>query len=275
MIDVLLPGERDTLREPVTDLVGELRRLEVLSDDASLADVDGVDFIVEDESVEVAETNVEDIVNLRINAAVRGSIDGEALPIGDWIRENVDEDLSTLDTESDEADEGTLPLTAVREDGRWYLSLFYTAAEVDPRRGRPGDPGRGRRAGRRRQSRGGARLPARRHRAARRGGRAGDPQPRRVPGAAALRPAVHRRRPGSARCHRGPVDRLPQPDLRGVRQRRHPLGDGFPPHRRDHRRGRVSDDRPEQRLLERGVGGREGRLVRRCRQRGVARRAVR
>ena len=92
---MLLPGERETLRGPVTDLADELQRLEVLSDDASLSDIGGVDFIVEDESVEVTETNVDDIVNLADHApSIGGSIDGEALPIGDWIRDNLDEDLS-------------------------------------------------------------------------------------------------------------------------------------------------------------------------------------
>lgn len=129
MIDVLLPGERETLRGPATDLAEELTRLEVLSDDASLSDIGGVDFVVESQSVETRPTNVDDIVNVDITAAISGSIDGESLPIGDWIRENLDEDLSSLDTESPEPTSDTLPVTAVRKDGRWYLSLFYTAAE--------------------------------------------------------------------------------------------------------------------------------------------------
>ena len=51
-IDVLLPGERETLREPLTELVAELTRIEVLSDDASLAGSRGVDIMVEDGSVD-------------------------------------------------------------------------------------------------------------------------------------------------------------------------------------------------------------------------------
>ncbi|MET0326196.1 MAG: hypothetical protein ABW219_13295 [Ilumatobacteraceae bacterium] len=129
MIDVLLPGERETLGGPATDLIEELTRLEVLSDDASLSGVDGIDLVVESQSVETRPTNVDDIVNVDITAAISGSVEGESLPIGDWIRENLDEDLSELDSESPEPTPDTLPLTAVRKDGRWYLSLFYTAAE--------------------------------------------------------------------------------------------------------------------------------------------------
>ena len=114
---------------PSTELVGELRRLEVLSEDASLSDVGGVDFIVEDESVEVERHERRRHRQPPDQGCHPGSIDGEALPIGAWIRENIDEDLSTLDTESEEAEESTLPLTAVREGDRWYLSLLYTAAE--------------------------------------------------------------------------------------------------------------------------------------------------
>ena len=44
VIDVLLPGERETLRGPLTDLVSELRRIEVLSDSADLAAVGGIDI---------------------------------------------------------------------------------------------------------------------------------------------------------------------------------------------------------------------------------------
>ena len=132
MIDVLLPGERETLKDPVTDLTDELRRLEVLSEEADLSAVSGVDLVLESESVRADETNVDDIVNLDISATGSGTVDGEELPIGDLVLDNVDSDLSELDTDaSDESDEEVeFRLAAVEEDGRWYLSLFHSLAET-------------------------------------------------------------------------------------------------------------------------------------------------
>ena len=127
-IDVLLPGERESLREPLTALNDELTRVEVLSEDV-LTGVSGVDLVVEDESVSATGTNVPDIVNLEITATVTGSVDGEQLPIGDLILDNMDVDRSELDEEPSEPTEDTFPVTAVEQDGRWYLSLFHTVAE--------------------------------------------------------------------------------------------------------------------------------------------------
>lgn len=128
IIDVLLPGERETFRQPLQDLASELERLEVLSDD-DLSGVGGVDLVVTERRIEAEPTNVDDIVNLTVTASVGGSIDGEELPIGDWIREHLGADeLAELDEEAP-AEEGSFPVTAVRKGGRWYLSLFYTVAE--------------------------------------------------------------------------------------------------------------------------------------------------
>ncbi len=128
VIDVLLPGERETLRGPLTDLVSELRRIEVLSDNADLAAVGGIDIELEDEQVTVDETNVDDIVNLQISGRASASVDGEELPIGDLVLDN-DADPADLTTESGAPEPFELPLTAVRQDGRWYVSAFYTVAE--------------------------------------------------------------------------------------------------------------------------------------------------
>ncbi len=130
MADLLLPGERTTLRDPAVDLVDELRRLEILSDGATLSKVDGVDLVVTDRSVTAEPTNVDDIVNVRIGASVAGSLDGEELPVGGWLEEITDTDYSEIQEEAEEPDPAEFEVTAVEEDGRWYLSIFYTAAEA-------------------------------------------------------------------------------------------------------------------------------------------------
>ena len=129
VIDVLLPGERETLRGPLTDLVAELRRIEVLRDDADLGAIGGLDVQIEDEAVQVDDTNVDDIADLTLTGRASASVDGEALPIGDLLTDN-DADPSELTTEASEPEEFELPLAAVRKDGRWYVSAFYTIAEL-------------------------------------------------------------------------------------------------------------------------------------------------
>lgn len=139
MVDLLLPGERDTFRQPMIDMVSELTRLEVLSADASLADLAGLDIEMTDQLTEVTPTNVADISNIMMTAQITASLDGDQLPIGDLITDIVGDEFDP--SEFDEAATTTdfeLPMTVVEQDGRWYLSLFHTAAEAV--RGSAGEP---------------------------------------------------------------------------------------------------------------------------------------
>jgi hypothetical protein len=129
--DLLLPGERDLFRQPMIDLVTELSRLEVLTPEADLAKLDGLDITLGRTSVSARATNVPDIVNVDLHADVTTTVDGNAFPIGDVVTDNMDPDdvaeiRGTVDTTTEELDES---VTAVEQDGRWYFSLFYTVAE--------------------------------------------------------------------------------------------------------------------------------------------------
>jgi hypothetical protein len=127
VIDVLLPGERDTLRDPAVQLFEELERLEVLSADADPSEISGVDLSFEIDDVTAEPTNVDDIVNVAVGGNASVTVDGEQLPIGDLILTNVDVDRASLDV--DERDDLSVNLATVEEDGRWYVSLLYTSAE--------------------------------------------------------------------------------------------------------------------------------------------------
>jgi hypothetical protein len=130
-VDVLLPGERDTFQEPMQRFMTRLEDWGVISDD-SLTGISGIDITVTDRDVDADETNVDDIVNLTVSATVASKVDGAALPIGDWLREQLgDEQIAEIEELDEESapEDGSFPITAVRKDGRWYLSLFYTAAE--------------------------------------------------------------------------------------------------------------------------------------------------
>ena len=128
IFDMLMPGEREVFKQPTIDWVSELSRLEVLSADTDLAAIGGIDLSITDGSVEAVETNVDDITNLELSGEITAEIDGEALPVGELILDFGDDiELSELDEST--STELDVPLTAVEVDGRWYLSVFFTAAE--------------------------------------------------------------------------------------------------------------------------------------------------
>jgi hypothetical protein len=129
VVDLLLPGERDMMRQPLIDLVDNLKRLEVFDDAASLDKVGGLDIVFDNVQVEPTETNVSDISDIRITATGTASVDGAAVPIGNLL---IDEafggdrpDLNSYPQNSDI----DWKLATVKHDGRWYLSAFYSIAE--------------------------------------------------------------------------------------------------------------------------------------------------
>ena len=129
IVDLLLPGERATFRQPLTDFIDNLKRLEVLDDTASLGKVRGLDIEFDNVEVTAEETNVNDITNIVVTGDSTVSIDGAAVPIGDLlIDEAFGGDRPDMDGEpQDEA--VSWNMTTVERGGRWYLSLFYSIAE--------------------------------------------------------------------------------------------------------------------------------------------------
>lgn len=131
VIDVLSPGERETLGEPFVDLVSELQRLEVLAE-TDLSQIAGLEIDLSNEIVRTRVTNVDDIVNVAMSADVEISVDGAELPIGALLTDNMPDDMLTemRGTRVTETDEFDITLTAVLEDERWYFSLLHTIAET-------------------------------------------------------------------------------------------------------------------------------------------------
>ena len=190
--------------------------------------VAGIDIEIRDGSVEVEETNVDDIVNLTISATATGTVDGEALPIGDLVRRRRRRRaVRARRRRPPSRIRSRLPITAVREDGRWYLSVFHThrRAAARPKMGDRDIPDDG-------VAPAGGDTPEDAMDTLLDGVEALDleavyrgAQSRRVPGAAALRAAVPRRRPGRHSTRRTSdvtiADRL---GVHRLGQRRHPLG---------------------------------------------------
>jgi hypothetical protein len=129
VVDLLLPGERDTMRQPLIDIVDNLKRLKVVDTSANLDKVGGLDIAFADVQVDTADTNVNDIADIRITATGTASIDGAAVPIGDLL---IDEAFGGQRPQLDSAPQTSnidWKLATVKRDGRWYLSAFYSIAE--------------------------------------------------------------------------------------------------------------------------------------------------
>ena len=129
VVDLLLPGERDMMRQPLIDIVDNLKRLKVVDSTASLDKVGGLDISFDGVQVEPTETNVDDVADIRITATASASVNGDTVPIGDLL---IDEAFGGNRPELGGKSQSSAidwNLATVKHDGRWYLSALYSIAE--------------------------------------------------------------------------------------------------------------------------------------------------
>ena len=133
LIDVMLPSEREMMKDPFVKGVEELKRLGVLGESSSAGSA-FIKYKMSGVTIR-SEAVVDDVARVYISGTMTSEIDPD-IKLGP-VFENLDEfknkaTLADLDTE------GTLSTTteikdsmfaAIKHDGRWYLSLGYTAAE--------------------------------------------------------------------------------------------------------------------------------------------------
>jgi hypothetical protein len=135
MLDNLAPGEREVIRDQASDLVNEGKRLGLLSEDTTLDNVPGfsVDFAGLEFNVEQRNDRLSMVTLTAGSVTASGSFTD--LPMGDVIVDQVGDELppdaaeQTIDISDVEPD--SLPeIGVVEQDGKWYVSAFYTAAEA-------------------------------------------------------------------------------------------------------------------------------------------------
>ncbi|MGZ4678898.1 MAG: hypothetical protein ACXVIH_02265 [Ilumatobacteraceae bacterium] len=129
VVDLLLPGERDMMRQPLIDMVGHLKRLGVADDTADLQKVGGLDISFQNVQVRPTATNVDDVSDIHITATGSVSVDGKKVPIGPLL---IDEAFGgTRPDLGSDTNESPIDwnLATVKRGGRWYLSAFYSVAE--------------------------------------------------------------------------------------------------------------------------------------------------
>jgi len=135
-LDTLPPGERDTIKQPLVDVVNELKRLDILSADAKLDAVKGAQ--VEFSDVKMSKTNVGDgktVVTVAVTGGeVKLGFDPSKLPVGDFLLKNAlngqrpSGDSGT--TSHTLSDDDNIKIATVNVGGSWYVSLWYTVAEL-------------------------------------------------------------------------------------------------------------------------------------------------
>ncbi|MEZ5378669.1 MAG: hypothetical protein R2733_19360 [Acidimicrobiales bacterium] len=142
VLELLPPGERETLVEPTAAVMRQLQRLEVLDPAADTSALGGFDLTVSGVSYSVEELDPRLAWVTTTGGTITGTnLDADQLPFGSVIRDAMDSaeeaangqtlDEAMAETEGQSNDLGQDPfsLAVVEDDGGWYVSLTYTMAE--------------------------------------------------------------------------------------------------------------------------------------------------
>ncbi len=275
VLDMFAPWERDAAKGLLEDYLDNAQDAGYVADDADLSNVGGYTLTVDGLEVQSTEVN-ERIANVAlVGGTAHFTTEFDELPLGAEALAQLEEatggeDPENVDTSGDLADLDLPPITTIEDDGRWYVSLFYTIAEsARAAADAAGSHHRGRGAGGRgRLPRAGCRRDDLRRRA---GGRGADDRahPARRDGRPArLRTAV----PGRARALRGWRRRLPRRRVPRRGRGRRPQGHPHPLRRRRHRRLRHHHGHLRPHRRPRVPAGRPGRERHRGRPRAARRR---
>ena len=133
MLAALPPSERDPLRDNLTEMAKELRRLEVLAEDFDLAKIRGLDLSFE--GVEMTGTPLGDgVSSVRITKGTSSyRVVPRDLPLGRFVRDLLGDGLPAepeTGSEPISQDDSTDQIVTIKEGGRWYVSVNYSIAEA-------------------------------------------------------------------------------------------------------------------------------------------------
>ncbi len=129
MAETLLPSEREAYIDPTLAITDELERLEIFGKDVEIATFGTLDITVEElvvQSTHLAEGFAMVESTAGTVHVIGGIEDVEALAtIGEWLGEEPEPSSDEVTDLSEEP----LEMVAVEQNGVWYLSLTYSAAE--------------------------------------------------------------------------------------------------------------------------------------------------
>jgi hypothetical protein len=124
------PSERDTMIDAGFEFIDELIRLDVLAGDFDVSSVDGFDLEFDDMEFRIIEVR-DDLAHVYVaGGSATAAVVGSEIPLGELMTDRVDaETLVIRESETTEIEPSDFPVVAVKRDGRWYLSLWYSVAE--------------------------------------------------------------------------------------------------------------------------------------------------
>lgn len=131
VLDDLVPGERDALANPIREDIQQLKDLHVLADNADPSKLTGITFTANNLTYGANPDVVND--HVQIVQLTGGTVDitGDTskVPFSDQFRSTANIDDAKSTTHLNIADHGPVRIATVEVGGRWYPSIFYTAAD--------------------------------------------------------------------------------------------------------------------------------------------------
>ena len=132
--ELLEPGERRTMVEPMLDdVLPELIRLGIFSEDFDAADIGGIDLRLDDVTYRIDPiAGHSDLVHAYFTGGTASSsMTVDELPLGDAIRTRFGSTMEDASEPSEQIDGADgMPVTLVERNGRWYVSVWHTVAEM-------------------------------------------------------------------------------------------------------------------------------------------------
>lgn len=134
VLDTLAPSERELYQPFLEDMVGELQRLGVVSDELDLGSVRGVDLQVDGLELE-SSTLAPGISVVSVTAGtITGGVDPAQVPIGSFVRDLLDDpeagvELQPFTDTGPLVEDQPIDLVVIDDDG-WHVSLHYSLAEA-------------------------------------------------------------------------------------------------------------------------------------------------
>ena len=135
VLDHLAPGEREVVKDATVDYVGELSRLGVLSDDLDLSAVPCFEFSYSGMTYEAEQANERVWLVEVTGGTVIVGVNTAELPVGNLLFDRLDLETNSVDETvtvdiAEEIGDEELRVAVVEDDGSYYVSSFYTAAEL-------------------------------------------------------------------------------------------------------------------------------------------------
>jgi hypothetical protein len=132
VLDSLEPAERDSLLQPLTDTLGHLKRLGVVSSSLSLSQIPGLSFSFDKMTYSTKKLG-DSVSAVQITGGSVHTVgDWAKAPLGDFLVSDLlggDRPTGTVD-ETTPITEPSASIVTVLRSGTWYVSLWYSVAEA-------------------------------------------------------------------------------------------------------------------------------------------------